>query len=688
MAIIGSIRKRSGLLIIMIGVAILLFILGDMFSSGGLMTRAIPTVGSINGEEVNSMELDRETQRIKNLYATYGSNINDEQARRQAWSGLVRQKVYFKGIDDIGMAVTDEEYDDLRWGEGVVDEFVNEPRYKDAQGQFAPDSVKMFFTRVYEGNPQAYRAEKKRLIENQLTNKYNNLISKSVYYNNIDGAEDAKAKSTKMTVDFAFKNFNTIADSTVTVSEDAMKAYYEAHKNEARYEQAEGRDIDYIVFDVEPTAEDIEFIKEQTAELKDDFAKAANDSTYIISYSDVQNYNVIPYKRGTRADAFDAQLADAEVGAIVGPYKDGDYFKLSKVIGKEPKEEAKVRHILLNSAIENEDISNRADSILRAIKRADVFDELAAKYTEDPGYAQNKGTYDWFGKGAMVREFEDFSFENLEGAKGVVKTQYGYHIIEVLGRRSEEQSQIVELVKEIVPSRETSDAAYQVASGFAIDYSTADKFEAGAKEKGLVIKEEPNLSMSAANIGQVQDAREIVRWAFKDERVAGEVSEAFPMEDQYVVVRFNDVKLKGTPKYEHIKDVIKAELIKDVKAKKIAEMVGGASGLDAIASAMGVSVENDKAISMNTSGLPGVGSDPSVIGKIFKLENGATSQAIQGKSGVYYVHVDSKGDTPEVTNVDINKTNLAKQTSAGIKNKVQSAMNEAANVENVMDKFY
>jgi len=149
MAVIGSIRKRSGLLIILIGMAILLFVLGDALGSGGLSSN-VPDVGSINGESVDVTQLEQEAAKLEQLYTSYGSTITRDQARKQAWGNLVREKVFFKNVSESGLSVTDDEYDDLRWGSSLMDEFKNAPRYKGADGRFSPDSVQKFYASLYE----------------------------------------------------------------------------------------------------------------------------------------------------------------------------------------------------------------------------------------------------------------------------------------------------------------------------------------------------------------------------------------------------------------------------------------------------------------------------------------------------------------------------------------------------------
>ncbi len=691
MAVIGSIRKRSGLLIILIGMAILLFVLGDALGSGGLFSGSIPSVGTINGEQVDINELEAEAARIEQLYATYNSNITRDQARKQAWGNMVRDRVFYKSVKSAGIQVTEDEFDDIRWGDGVLDEISKEARFNGPNGRLSPDSVQQYYALVYKNRPEIYVQEKKRLIESQLTNKFNTLVGKSVYYNKIDGMDNAKGSTHKVSFQFAGKNFNSIPDSTITVDEDRLRTYFNEHKNDKSLEQVESRNIDFVAFKVEATEADINAIRENMMSLKDEFRNGTNDSTFVLINSDIAAFRKTPYISGTRRDKFDELIANGNVGDVIGPFKEGDTFKISKIVGKtEPVEEARVRHILIKSAVDNDLLKGRSDSILAAIK-SDVsqFDVLGAKFSED-GFARNQGVYDWFPKGKMVTEFEDFSFNNPEGSIGVVKTQFGYHIIEVLGRRSEVRSIVADLTKNIIPSTETVDAVYNEASKFAVDHSTEDKFIAGAKENNLKIVSVPNLGMSAQGVGTISKAREVVKWAFEDERVQGEVSNLFDLGDDtnFIIAKYISKKEKGMPTFESAKDAIKIEVIKELKADQIIASISGAGDLNAIATTLGTDVKNAENISFNASSAAGV-QDAVLVGKAFSLGEGEVSEPIRGSNGVYVIKVLSKNlSGTEGGDFTVNQNNLMKQVEKSIIGKIQAAMNKEAGVENVIDKFY
>jgi len=532
--------------------------------------------------------------------------------------------------------------------------------------------------------------DKKRIQEARLTEKFNTLIGKSVFYNSLDGKDNAKGSSDKVSFQFVTKKFSSIPDSTLAVSDDRLMAYYNAHKNDKSLEQVESRLVDFIQFSVTPTAEDEKIVYDECVEQKNAWMSEANDSTFILINSDNPAYMKSAYISGTDA-AINAEIESAADGTIVGPYKVGKQYKLTKVIGRTAaKDQAKVRHILLKTEEEDPTIKQRADSILRAWRADDSqFENLLEKYSED-NFAQNRGVYDWFDKGRMVPEFEEFSFTNDKGATGVVKTQYGYHIMEVLGRRSD-QAEVVSFVRNIVPSSETSEIVYEEASNFAIDHATGAKFEEGAKAKGYKIETVKNLAMAASSLGTVANAREAVRWAFQDDRVPGEVKSFDLLDDEnFVVVHYKAKREKGIPTFESIKDIIKTEVLKEMKAEKIKASFAGSADLNAVATALGEKVNNADNVTFSASGAPGTGSEPKLIGTAFTTPDGQMSEAIIGNQGVYVLQVTSKAATAAGENADFgsNQVTLMKQAESSVVSRIQSAMNKVAGVESVIDKIY
>lgn len=689
MAVIGSIRRRSGLLIIIIGVAMLAFLLGDIVGSGGMMGggQGPASVGNIAGMEVDQIELEKKAEYWSALSKNYYGPITEEQARRRAWDTMVYEKVMAKEIENSGLSFTTAEFDEIRFGDNVSPDILNGQIYKDENGQFSPQRVEEIWENWSLSVKDLWNAERNRMRKDRLSKKYNTLISNGMISNSLDAADSYTAKNVTMDIQYAMKPFSSIVDSTVTITDADLKTFFSAHKDEEKYKQRAERDIELISFPVQATTGDIEAIRQDALGLVDEFSESLNDSTFSMVFSDARQYNVASYTRSEMDSLHANQVFAAADGSVVGPFRVGQLFKLYKVVGDDTKEEASVQHILLNAKEEDETISSRADSVLRALKRGADFAELAAKYSEDPGYAQNKGLYENFGKGQMVPEFETFAFEESVGSMGVVKTSFGYHIIEVLDRLNAPQKKVVELVKNIRPSSETLDLVYDEASNFSIDNSSLDKFRTGAEAKGYTINPGKSIAPSAKSVAGIPDSRGLTRWAYNTDRTVGDVSQPMEFGDQFVVAVLTGSREEGVPSFEEAKEKMRAEVIKAKKAEMMSAELGSFSGLAAAAEAWGVTSTSGNSVSLNNPQLGGV--EPAVVSKAYTAESGTVVGPIIGNRGVYVLQVDSKSEVDLASvNLDDEVTTLQRLMRNSVGSKLNNAINKAKGVKNDIDRIY
>lgn len=691
MAVIGKIRRRSGLLIIIIGLAMLAFILGDIFGNGGLMgQQSVSKVGKIAGADIDALELEKSTAYWSEIRTKYYGGISSDQARSIAWDDILYKKVLLADMKSNGFAFTAEEFDDLRFGDGVLPEFSGNDAFKGEDGTFDPGLVSERYKYFKEQLPDLWGAERYRIERTRMTDKFNNLLSKSMIANSLDSKQSYASKNSSMDISYVLKRFSSIADSTVTVSEADLRSYFNAHSSDSKYMQNAGRDMELVSFNVEPTADDIELIRRDVLEYQSEFADTNNDSIFCVLKSDVKRYAISSF---TRAD-MDSLRADdvfgADDNAVVGPYLDGKVFKLYKVVGDDAKDEATVRHILIKSDETNDaEMSARADSILRAVKRGADFEALVEKYTDDPGSKSTGGKYEWFPKGQMVPEFENFAFDEPIKAKGVVKTNYGYHVIENLERRSEPQKQVVEFVKNIEPSKATFDVAYDKASAFSLDNKDLDAFRSAATDGSLAIKNAAGISPGARSVSGINNARELVRWAYDTDRSIGDISEPFEIDNQFVVAVLTGSREEGAPTFEDIKDDMEPEVIKEKKAEMIESEIGEYSGLADVASTLGLSVESASGISLSTANISGIGTEAKVVGTAFGYNEGDLLAPIRGSQGIFIVQIDRKSDvSTEEVNLSAEAKTLENVLRGSVTSQMNAALNKAKGVKNDIDRIY
>jgi len=688
MAIIGKIRNQSWLLLVIIGLGILLFILDPSALQTLFGGQQVPAVGNIGGKEVNAQELEQRSQYWADMYATgYSQQISAEQSRNIAWQDMVKQEVLMKEIDAVGFRFSDEEFDEIRFGDGAISEFTD--NFKGEDGVFDPERVKFSYSNIYKNNKPVWEAEYRRLKENRLTEKYNTLLKKSLFSNSLEAKDSYEAKNSSVSFNYVMKGFSEIADSTITVSDSEMNAYFSAHKNDVKFKQKAGRDMELLSFPVEPTAEDMANIEGDISQLKEGFKNSEKDSMYVIQNSDTRQYTLNSYTKADLDSSMAASIFNGALGDVVGPIKDAGTYKLYKIHGTDAKDEATVRHILITSNETNDAVKKaKADSIMTAIKKGASFEAMVEKFTEDPGSKATGGKYEWFPKGQMVAEFEDFAFKQPKGKLGVVKTSYGYHIMENMDRRSEPMRQVLELVKTIEPSTATYDAVYEQANAYLIDHNDPDELRAAAKEAGMTLKEAKNVAPGVASVAGMPEAQELVRWAYATDREVGDISDPKEAGDNFIIAILTGSKEDGVPTLANIEEQVKTEVLKEKKAKMIKDQLGSYASVNEAATKLSKTASTADALTLNNPSIPGGGREPIVLGNALARNVGEVLSPIVGQSGVYVIEVTAK--TPaNAEGMDLEAEKIALQNPLrNSQGQAANALNEAKGVKNDMARYY
>ncbi|MEZ4737815.1 MAG: peptidylprolyl isomerase [Flavobacteriales bacterium] len=390
MAVIGKIRERSGLLLVLVGGALVLFILGEFISSSG-GGRQSQVLGTVGGEEINGVEFEsRVSDEIESYRNDFGQQVNaqmTEQVRNSVWQEMVKEKVMMGQVEDAGFTLNKAEYDDIRFGNNILPEFKNQPNFQE-NGQASPAKLQQYFNSVLENAPVYHEIQKRRIMQNRLYTKYTNLVKKSVYVNSTQAKDDYLAKNTKSSFNFVAKRFDSEPDSLFVVEEKELERYYAQHKNDRKYKQQASRKFEYVLFPVTASAADRQMAQEELQDLRDRFISAENDSTFVVVNSESRTYNIQPYTEGTADKLNDSLIVNAAPGTVVGPFQEGEQWKLVKVIELADVPEARVRHILLSTQKDKgEDVQKKlADSLLTVVKRdRSKFEDLVVKFSEDPG---------------------------------------------------------------------------------------------------------------------------------------------------------------------------------------------------------------------------------------------------------------------------------------------------------------
>lgn len=702
MATLEKLRNRAGTLVaVVIGLALLAFILGDLFGSGGsLFTRNQFEIAEIDGNSIPYQNYQERVDYLTELNkASRRQSALDEQTmesiREEVWNEMVREHVLGDKYKSLGIAVSTEELFDLVQGRNIHP--IIRQEFGDRQtGEVDPTMVVQFLKNM-EADPSGLQKQvwlylESLIIRDRLFTKYNNLVGKGLAVTNLQAQQSLESRSKRVDFSYLVGRYSTINDSTITVSDSEIKSYYNKHKNE--FEQQAARDVEYVVFPINPSQDDYVAAEKWINEIKNDFVTAVDPVQFTNLNSDIP-FDDSFFKKGEFPnEKIDQWAFSANVGDTLGPIFNDNSYKIAYLVQiAQLPDSVKARHILIgpegNTQEDYNDAKAKSDSLLAVAKRNRNFAELAEEHSQDPGSASNGGDLGWFNDGAMVKPFNDACFEGKKGDIVLVESQFGFHIIEILDKGvPAKKVQIAVLERDVVPSTRTYQAIYQKASEFAGLHNTYDKFIDAVQEQKLAKRLASNLKEADRSIAGLESPREMIRWAYKSK--AKEVSPVFEFGDNFIVAALKSVKERGIAPVEQVKDQIRAEIVKDKKAeillRNFSSAKDNATSIDDISADLSLAVQNATRISFASFSLPSVGFEPAVIAAAVGASEGEIAGPIKGNSGVYLLSVTAVN--AEEGDVDSEKQRLANQYISRSFREAYEAVKESANIEDRRSKFF
>lgn len=717
MAVLNKIRQRSLFLILIIALALFSFVLADLFRNSDALTSASQdVVASINGKDINRNEFMR---RVEGMQRQLGPNGTSTQAMNRVWDQEVRSLVMETEFENLGLSVEKEQMREL-----LKNNFSSYNEFKNEDGFFDENKLNEFISNLKAISPeraplgtfQISYAEwvnnESAVAANALQQDYNALVKAGIGATLFDAKSDYGQSNEKVDLTFAFVPYTTVADSLVEVTKSDIKSYISEHKEEFQVE--ESRDISYVEFRETPTLDDEKNIQSSLVALLEDRVEynegiQSNDTIlglnstndieeFVNSNSDIKYADTYVFK-ASLPKAYQDVIFDLGVGAHHGPYKDAGYFKLTKVVAeKNLPDSAKVRHILVPFAGASsaqtdvtrteEQAKTLADSLLSVVKRnRGKFEDLVTEFSSDQGSVANGGEYDYHAYNTMVKPFNDFEFEGKKGDLGVVKTVFGFHVIEILGQSAKQRAlKLATLAQTIEPSEETIDQVFNTTSKFELALQNED-FNKVAQDQNYVVKPVTDIKVLDENIPGLQSQRAIVRWAFDKETKAGDYKRFSIPGKGYVVATVTGVNKEGLASVEKAS----ARVLPIIRNQKKAELIkSGVSSttVEDFAKAKSVSVKTAKAVNIKNPTLAGAGREPEVVGEAFGLAVEETSGLINGQKGVFVIKVTAKEDAPQLESYQAISNRLSNSTSNRANGNVFNALKEASDIEDYRANFY
>lgn len=650
MAILQKTREKAGMAVsIIIALALLSFIIDPQTLETAFNAMSSRNdVGVINGKTISYLDFQQDVDKFTTINemvtgSSAQSEQQQEQVRNAAWQSLLDRYLFVKNAKAAGIRVGEEEMKDLLAGDMISPVVSQNPAFMDENGNFSKDALQNLINNISQDQTGRLK-EYWNYIQNtvytqQFYAKYGSLFTNSNFQNPLMLRRAIAENNNTTNVDFVMVP-NYGMDTTVKVSGDEIRKYYESHKN--MFKQNASRDMEYVVFEVKPSEADINATNEAIGKVYDEFSTTDNMKSFLARNSE-KGLNEYWYKAGelSTVNSGISEFVDANAQGTSPIVSDNNVFYAARIMAMaQIPDSVYVRHILLQGATET-----KADSLLNVLVKGENFSNVAASYSADTRSAADgeQGNVGWMTQTYMIPGFESVLTAQV-GKPYIVKTQYGTHIVEVAKRTAPvAKKQVAILEKTALASGETFNSYYAQASKFSkIAAGKYNNYKAAVDSMGLY-SHPMKVTEATSSYGSISQAKEVTRWVF-DNKV-GKVSEIITVNNNYLfVATVTGIHKEGIAKIDEVKEAIRQQLYAQKASEKaaadIAQKIHGISDLQAIADTLHSSVSTG--VDVRFASLAGQGLDPKFIGAASVAPEGKICGPVAGTIGTYIFKVNSR----------------------------------------------
>lgn len=701
MAIINKLREKMGrFLVIAVGFAIMSFILADLMGPNSTLFGNQNEIGEIAGNTITFDEFQQQVDRMSANYTlNFGRNPSERELttiRQQAWDFLIIENAFYKEYQKIGMDVNDNEVVDMVQGRNISAD-IKQSFINPETGEFDRDRLLGYLKSVKEAPAQqqaAWYLFESNLRPNRLRIKFDNLLLKTNYVTEAEAKKEYEEQITAAEVKYLYVPYFSI-DSTGAVTESQLQNYLSDHSGEFQVENT--RSMDYVSFPIEPSTEDTAYFIQEMEELKTQIQAVSDDSVFAKISSDGQNsfgtYNI---------SNLPPQIADIHeslaIGEVLGPELEGAFLKLYKIsdIYEDTIYRAKANHILIKSTDDSNsakaEARKEANRILNEIQTGADFAEMATQFGQD-GTSSRGGDLGWGIQGrSWVSDFEKPIFSaTQEGLiNRIIESEYGYHIIEVTGVKSNVNYKIAFIEREITPSDDTRNRIFRQVGLFQAASVNKNDFYNNANKDSIQVNNVDKVGPNQQFVTGLGDARGIVQWLYNTAST-GQVSEVFELGNYYVTAVMTGEQEKGTADLNDVRIQVESKVKNQLKAEMIKQNLNGLTGtLDEIAAnyGSGANVYSSNDLKMNASFLSNVGLAPEAVGVIFALEDGERSKTIITNGGVVIVEMTTLSPASEIADYTTYKDQLLQSLNNSTAFGLSEAIKEFSDIKDLRYKFF
>ena len=711
MATLEKIRNRAGLLVLVVGVALFAFIIGDFLNSGSTYFRqSQERIAEINGEVIHYQDYQQRIDEMTEMYKMQmgTTSVPEEsmvQLRQMVFNNMVEEIVLGEATAEIGMTVSPDELFDMVQGENISPLIQQMPMFTNPQtGQFDKAALLNYLKAIDDENIASLPADQQaqfiqarnfwlfweKNIKNQrLEQKYTSLLSKAISANKLDAQESFNETAESSDIVYAMQSYSTIPDSTIEVSKSEIEKLYNQRKES--FKQKEAKVLTYVTLDIRPSQEDYDNVEKDIDAIKTEFSTTENVADLVNENSDV------PYVDAFLTDkSFDAEMKQfattAAIGDVYGPVFESDRYRMFKLVAKtQAPDSVKVSHIMLAGRTEAE-TETLTDSLMTALKGGADFAELAKKYSADQA-AENGGELGWFTELTALRavneDFKDAVFSAALNEIKVVKSMYGTHLVKVTEKtKNVTKYKVADIEMAVSPSSKTYSKLYNDLNQFIANNQDIDKLDAAAKEAGYNVSTNQTVTADNQMLGMIKNSRPVIRWAFQNDK--GAISEIFECDDKFVIAAVEGSISEGYRPLSMVSDALKREIIAQKKGDQIASELSAKNltTVEAYAEAMGAHVDTVKFVNFGTRRISGIGVEPKLNAAVAMAQVDHVSAPVKGNNGVYVFKVYARNqENKEFNEAEQVRTLDASNTYRFAYQAIQSLINDA-DIEDNRIRFY
>jgi len=703
-SVLQKIQNQTGCLFLVIGAAMLAFVLTDLVSSGSSIFGSTEnSVGSINGnpvsyEEFNSTYEGMKQQLVQNNPGITIDEAIAEQYRTQAWNSLIEAKTIQPQYEQLGISVSPAELEDLTVGANTHPQI--QQSFRDPESnQFDKQRLIQFLKQDINENPQArqsWTTFQEQFTTGLIAEKYRNLVSSSYYTTDLEAR--IRGKETEQTVNASIVSlpYAQIADSNISVSNAEILAYAKQHKS--KYVQQASRDIEYIKLDVVPSTKDSVGMIEWAGETIEKFSNTKNDSAFVSIMGSETPFNPAFQVRGSFSPEVENRIFDEEAGKVVGPFEQNGVYSVVKVLdfGSDSLRSVRGSHILFSVAgTDTADAETEAREVLAKIKKGTTTFSAQASSRNFDATRATGGDMGWIREesGKYPKRLVNRLMTSRQGNYIIVRSNRGVHLAKTTSAVSRKTVKVAIVDQRIFPSTATDGAFYKKAGEFLGKVNGEQSFEEVAESMGLGKRVANKITEENRTIPNITESDKIAEWLFNSSTEEGSVSGVIDVDGSLVVARVSKIREEGIPNAEDLRGeieiIIKNQKKAEILLPRMNAALATAETADELSNALNAVITPVPAASFNTGSLPNIGQDYKIIGSILGTPVGKHSNAIEGTTGVAVVFVNNANEY-DAESLDSLKDQMqrtsAQNTQGG--NEVQAALIKKAEVKDQRYKFY